>query len=114
MQSGYLGREHDPTGKKIGTAGAETAWLALTKAEMTKAGSTGGPAGPGAAKRQERAERLSAALKANLGRRKAQAREKQARERAAEAGQPRHDHDPEPAREPMDDPLNKAPPDKAS
>ena len=80
---------------------------------MTKAGSTGGPTSPRAAKRQERAERLSAALKANLRRRKAQVRE-----RAVEAGQPGHDHEPEPAKEPiknpMNEPLNKAPPDEAS
>jgi hypothetical protein len=75
---------------------------------MTKAGSTGGPAGPRVAKRQERAERLSAALKDNLRRRKAQARER------AEAGQPRHDHGSEPATEPVNEPINKATPDKAS
>jgi hypothetical protein len=89
-------------------------WLALTKAEMTKAGSTGGSTGPRPAKRQERAERLSAALKANLRRRKVQAREKQARERGAEASQPRHDHDQEPAREPVTNPSDTAAPDKAS
>jgi hypothetical protein len=81
----------------------------MTKAEMTKAGSTGGPAGPRAAKKQERADRLSAALKANLRRRKAQARE-----RAAEVGQPGHDHDSKLAREPANDPMNKAPSGKAS
>jgi hypothetical protein len=111
--------------------------LALTKAEMTKEGSTGGPADPRAARRQERAERLSAALKANLRRRKAQARdkgerEKEARERAA--GQPGHAQGPEPVeaimdkkagdREPINretidkepvngDPMNRAPSGKA-
>jgi hypothetical protein len=53
---------------------------------MTKAGSTGGSAGPQPAARSARAERLAAALKANLRRRKAQARE-----RTAEAGQPEQD-----------------------
>jgi hypothetical protein len=53
---------------------------------MTKRGSTGGSAGPRAAGPEARSERLAAALKANLRRRKAQARE-----RAAEAGQPKHD-----------------------
>ena len=53
---------------------------------MTKAGSTGGSAGPGSTGREARAERLAAALKANLRRRKAQARQ-----RAAEAGESEHD-----------------------
>jgi hypothetical protein len=77
---------------------------ALTTSEMSKAASTDGPTGPRTAKRQERAERLAAALKANLHRRKAQARE-----RAAEAGQP----DSEPAAPPRDEarPL-KTPPDQ--
>ena len=50
---------------------------------MTKAGSTGSSTGPQAKGRGARAERLAKALKANLRRRKAQARE-----RAAEAGEP--------------------------
>jgi hypothetical protein len=47
---------------------------------MTKTSATGPPIGPRSARRNARAERLKAALKANLRRRKAQARE-----RAAEA-----------------------------
>ena len=53
---------------------------------MTKAVSTGSSAHPRAAGREPRAERLATALKANLRRRKAQARQ-----RAAEAGEPAHD-----------------------
>jgi hypothetical protein len=53
---------------------------------MTKAGSTGGSAGPRSTGREARGERLATALKSNLRRRKAQARQ-----RAAEAGQPAHD-----------------------
>jgi hypothetical protein len=53
---------------------------------MTKRGSTGGSAGPRAAGQEARAERLGAALKANLRRRKAQARQ-----RAAEADEPKPD-----------------------
>jgi hypothetical protein len=64
-----------------GLAGANLA--SLTMAEMTRPGSPGGPAGPRAAKRRKRTERLAAALRDNLRRRKAQARD-----RAAEAGQP--------------------------
>src|SRR6266849_722448 len=56
---------------------------------MTKAGSTGGSAGPRSAGRGARTQRLAAALKVNLRRRKAQARE-----RAAEAGQPADDAEP--------------------
>jgi hypothetical protein len=56
---------------------------------MTKAGSTGGSAGPRSTGQEARAERLAAALKINLRRRKAQARQ-----RAAEAGQPAHDAEP--------------------
>jgi len=51
---------------------------------MTKAGSTGSSAPPRSAEREARTERLATALKANLRRRKAQARQ-----RAAEAGEPR-------------------------
>jgi hypothetical protein len=80
---------------------------------MTKAGSTGGPAGPRTAKRHERAERLAAALKDNLRRRKAQARE-----RAAEAGRPGQVQKPanqEPATEPVSGRLtNKAEPGQGS
>ena len=47
---------------------------------MTKARPTQHPTGPGAARREARAERLAAALKANLRRRKAQARERAAAE----------------------------------
>jgi hypothetical protein len=50
---------------------------------MTKAGSTGRPANPRSKAPGARAERLAVALKANLRRRKAQARE-----RAAEADGP--------------------------
>ena len=50
---------------------------------MTKAGSAGSSTGPQATGRGARAQRLAEALKANLRRRKAQARE-----RAAEAGEP--------------------------
>jgi hypothetical protein len=132
-QSGYLGPEsagsagREPAGRKSRDGLAETAELALTKAEMTKEGSTGGPADPRAARRQERAERLSAALKANLRRRKAQAREKGERERAA--GQPGHDQGPDSVEAIMDkkagdrelinretingDPMNRAPSGKA-
>jgi hypothetical protein len=53
---------------------------------MTKAGLTSGSTGPQATGRGARAERLAAALKANLRRRKAQARE-----RAAETGEPAQD-----------------------
>ncbi len=53
---------------------------------MTKRGSTGGSAGPRAAGQEARSERLAAALKANLRRRKAQARQ-----RAAEADEPKPD-----------------------
>jgi len=56
---------------------------------MTKAGSTDGLGGPGAAAREARAERLAAALKANLRRRK-----EQVRERAAEASEPGTDSKP--------------------
>jgi len=56
---------------------------------MTKAGSTGGSGGPRSAGREARGERLAAALKANLRRRKAQAHR-----RAAEAGQPGDDAEP--------------------
>jgi len=56
---------------------------------MTKAGSTGHPAGPKPARRDGRTERLAAALKANLRRRKVQARE-----RAADADEPGHDGGP--------------------
>jgi hypothetical protein len=56
---------------------------------MTKATSSGHPAGPRSAPREARAERLAAALKANLRRRKVQARE-----RAAEADGPSHDGEP--------------------
>jgi hypothetical protein len=69
---------------------------------MTKAGSTGGPTGPRAAKRQERAERLAAALKDNLRRRKAQARE-----RAADASLSGPDHQPGRDQEPAEGPVNK-------
>jgi len=47
---------------------------------MTKAGSTGRPASPRSKAPEARAERLAAALKANLRRRKAQARERAADE----------------------------------
>jgi hypothetical protein len=47
---------------------------------MTKGDSTGGAMSPRSMRREARAERLAAALKANLRRRKAQARQ-----RAAEA-----------------------------
>ena len=53
---------------------------------MTKIGSTGRPAGTAAKRRDARAERLAAALKANLRRRKVQARE-----RAAEPNAPGRD-----------------------
>ena len=43
---------------------------------MTKLGPTRHPAGPRSARREARAELLSAALKANLRRRKVQARER--------------------------------------
>jgi hypothetical protein len=43
---------------------------------MTKRGSAGGSAGPRPAGQEARAERLAAALKANLRRRKAQARQR--------------------------------------
>jgi hypothetical protein len=56
---------------------------------MVKAGSPGGPTGPRAADREARAERLAAALKANLRRRKVQARQ-----RTAEADRPGHDTEP--------------------
>jgi hypothetical protein len=63
--------------------------LEATKPEMTRAGSTGGVSSPRAAAREARAERLAAALKINLRRRKAQARE-----RAAETGQREHETEP--------------------
>jgi hypothetical protein len=53
---------------------------------MTKQDSTGGSAGPRAAGQEARSERLAAALKANVRRRKAQARQ-----RAAEADEPKPD-----------------------
>jgi hypothetical protein len=53
---------------------------------MTKAGSISGSTPPQATGRGARAERLAAALKANLRRRKAQARE-----RAADMGEPAQD-----------------------
>src|SRR5262245_31071927 len=56
---------------------------------MTKAGSTGGAAGPRSTGREARRERLATALKANLRRRKAQAHQ-----RAAEAGEPARDAEP--------------------
>jgi hypothetical protein len=52
---------------------------------MTKAGTTGGSTPPRSVGREPRTERLATALKANLRRRKAQARQ-----RAAEAGAPKH------------------------
>jgi hypothetical protein len=57
-----------------------------TTAEMTKTGTTDGSPSSRTAAREARAERLAAALKANLRRRKAQARD-----RAAETGQPGKD-----------------------
>ena len=56
---------------------------------MTKAGATGHPTHPPPTGRGARTERLAAALKANLRRRKAQARE-----RAAEADQSRNHTEP--------------------
>jgi hypothetical protein len=56
---------------------------------MTKTSSTEPPVGPRSARRSARAERLKAALRANLRRRKAQARE-----RAAEAELPGGDTEP--------------------
>jgi len=56
---------------------------------MTKTGSTGRPAGTPAKRGDARAERLAAALKANLRRRKVQARE-----RAAEPNAPGRDTEP--------------------
>jgi hypothetical protein len=53
---------------------------------MTKQDSTGGSAGPHSGGQEARSERLGAALKANLRRRKAQARQ-----RAAEADTPKPD-----------------------
>jgi len=53
---------------------------------MIRRGSTGGSAGPRSAEKEARSERLAAALKANLRRRKAQARQ-----RAAEADEPKRD-----------------------
>jgi hypothetical protein len=53
---------------------------------MTKRGSIGGSAGPRAAGQEARSDRLAAALKANLRRRKAQARQ-----RAAETDAPKPD-----------------------
>jgi hypothetical protein len=53
---------------------------------MTKQDSTGGSAGPPSGGQEARSERLGAALKANLRRRKAQARQ-----RAAEADAPKPD-----------------------
>jgi hypothetical protein len=53
---------------------------------MIKRGSTGGSAGPRPARQDGRSDRLAAALKANLRRRKAQARQ-----RAAEADEPKPD-----------------------
>jgi hypothetical protein len=95
---------------RAGTAWPALTWPALTMAEITRPGSPGGPTGPRAAKRQERAERLAAALKDNLRRRKAQARE-----RAAEAGQPGQNpgQDPGPHQEPAEGLVNKKLTDKA-
>ena len=53
---------------------------------MIRRGSTGGSAGPRAAEQEARSERLAVALKANLRRRKAQARQ-----RAAEVDEPKPD-----------------------
>ena len=53
---------------------------------MIRRGSTGGSAGPRSTGREARTERLAAALKVNLRRRKAQARQ-----RAAEADEPKPD-----------------------
>jgi hypothetical protein len=81
---------------------------------MTKAGSTGGPTGPRAEKRQERAERLAAALKDNLRRRKAQARERAADQSLS--GQDRssvQDHQPGQEQDPAEGPDNKTPTNKA-
>jgi hypothetical protein len=49
-----------------------------TKPGAGKAAASDGSSGPRAARREARSERLAAALKANLGRRKAQARERAA------------------------------------
>ena len=59
---------------------------------MTKGDSTGGAMSPRPMKREARAERLAAALKANLRRRKAQARQ-----RAAEGDEPDEDAQSAPA-----------------
>jgi hypothetical protein len=53
---------------------------------MTKTGSTGRPAGARSAERVARAERLASALKANLRRRKAQARERVAQAERPDCG----------------------------
>jgi hypothetical protein len=59
---------------------------------MTKASSTGGSTKERPMRREERAERLAAALKANLRRRKAQARQRGA-EGAEQDGQSAPAHD---------------------
>jgi hypothetical protein len=59
---------------------------------MTKAGSAGRPAGPRSKAPGARAERLAAALKANLSRRKAQARDRAA-EIDGPGGAPAAPHD---------------------
>lgn len=66
---------------------------------MTKTNSTAGASSPRAAARKARDERLAAALKANLRRRKVQARERTAdadqRDDATEpVGNPAMNHDP--------------------
>ena len=66
-------------------ASADRTWPKTTETEMTKADLTPGAPSARAAARQARTERLAAALKANLRRRKAQARE-----RATDAGQREH------------------------
>ena len=77
--------------EKIAPPGLAPALPTRLSRAMTKAGSTEHPAGPRpngskSARRDARAERLAAALKANLRRRKVQARE-----RAAGPAEPDHD-----------------------
>ncbi len=93
-EAAIRGRTRTETGRAEQT-GAEKNWLKktgpkVTKIEMAKTDATSGDSSPRAAARQARAERLAAALKANLRRRKAQARE-----RAADTGQ----RETEPARD---------------
>jgi hypothetical protein len=73
----------------VGKIGLEKTGPKVTRIEMAKTDSTHGDSSPRAAERRAQAERLAAALKVNLRRRKAQARE-----RASDGKQLEHETEP--------------------